>query len=105
MFSLIPLLLNVNRELWNNDEGGYFEVWTYQNRNITKYVARHWVVLTGLSSPWSPHSDSSLNWVRLNNPFNNQVEYYPWGEFDQSLRAASPEYNILEVFRPRMGRK
>ncbi|MCJ7511623.1 MAG: RHS repeat-associated core domain-containing protein [Anaerolineales bacterium] len=98
-------LLDVQRNLSEAGDGTSVVEWTYETQNFTDNVAQHWVAITGLSSPWANQADSVLNWVRLNNPFNNQVEYYMWDEFDQSMSAASPEYNIREVYRLRMGRK
>ena len=39
----------------------------------------HWVVVTGLSESLVEgcSEDSPYNWIRINNPFNNRVEYYP----------------------------
>jgi len=100
------MLLDVHRTLEEHN-GEWVEGWTYgnQNQDFSDYVSRHWVAITALSGPWSEQPDSVLNWVRVNNPFNNQVEYYLWSEFNQSMIAASEEYNIREVFRLRMGRK
>ena len=49
----------------------------------------HWVAITGMSQEWSqgtggyrsesPHSP--WDWVRIFNPFDNQTEYYYWGDF------------------------
>ena len=64
----------------------------------------HWVVVTGLSKEWSKYSEGSfLNWVRVNNPYNNAVEYYPWKEFNQSMLNADTceAWRWLEVWKPR----
>jgi RHS repeat-associated protein len=57
----------------------------------------HWVVVTGFSQPWYPVTDSSGwpnfgNWVRVNNPFNNAEEYYPWTHFASSMLSLSGWY-------------
>jgi len=49
----------------------------------------HWVVITGMSQEWKQGSKgyisespfSPWNWVRILNPFDNQTEYYHWGDF------------------------
>jgi hypothetical protein len=44
----------------------------------------HWIVLTAMSSDaqWDSSDERSpWNWVRINNPFANRVEYYPWWFF------------------------
>jgi hypothetical protein len=63
------------------------------NSNITsenggRATVGHWVVLTGLSFPWDySHEDSIGNWVRVNNTYSNQVQYYPWKYFKDSMYA------------------
>jgi len=53
---------------------------------ITTGGAGHWVVVTGFSGQWHAGSeDSEWNWVRINNPFANRVEYYPWQYFKDSM--------------------
>lgn len=63
----------------------------------------HWVVVTGLSRDWDNSSEASiLNWVRVNNPHNNAVEYYRWADFNQSLLLANAfqAWRWLEVWPP-----
>lgn len=60
----------------------------------------HWVVLTGFSSPWDDTNENSfMNWVSINNPFYNRVEYYLWRDFRRSIRSASGGYGLLELWR------
>jgi len=55
----------------------------------------HWVVITGFSAPWNNNDpSSSYNWIRINNPYNNRVEYYPWMHFYDSLVA----YSLVEIW-------
>lgn len=59
----------------------------------------HWVVLTGMSQQWdSWNEDSSLNWVRINNPYNNRSEYYPWKDFKVSL-SIETGYGFVELWQ------
>jgi len=45
----------------------------------------HWVVITGFSKQWEINPwDSPQNWVRIYNPFDNDIEYYPWRYFSES---------------------
>ncbi len=45
----------------------------------------HWVVITGVSVPWDETAwNSSWNWVRIFNPFDNETEYHPWEKFKMS---------------------
>lgn len=67
------------------------------NRDLAAYnedqlrksnFAPHWSVLTGISTEWDRDdtigrdytSNSPWKWLRLYNPFNNQTEYYWWGD-------------------------
>jgi len=57
----------------------------------------HWVVVTGFSQPWHPVAAGSWranfgNWVRVNNPFNNAEEYYPWTHLSSSMLNLSGWY-------------
>jgi len=53
--------------------------------------ASHWVVITGISNEWDrpgcrANGHSRWKWVRVYNPFDNQTEYYWWGDFENSWR-------------------
>jgi hypothetical protein len=62
---------------------------------VTDEATLHWVVITGFSKNWNAiDNNSGLNWIRINNPFNNRVEYYPIKDFKKSLFTNS----ILEIF-------
>jgi len=55
------------------------------SRVVPDVAIGHWVVITGLSHPWDFNNDNSAsNWVRINNPYNNRPEYYPWKDFRDS---------------------
>jgi hypothetical protein len=46
----------------------------------------HWVVITGISEQWDvDHPDSAFNWVQTYNPFDNQIEYYTWEDFEDAM--------------------
>jgi hypothetical protein len=48
--------------------------------------AEHWVVLKGMSQNWVENDEHSImNWVKINNPFGNREEYYPWWYFKGSM--------------------
>lgn len=54
----------------------------------------HWVVITGFSRCWDPeHENAPLNWIRIQNPFCNHTEYYPWSEFLLSV-----QNNVAEIW-------
>lgn len=54
---------------------------------VTTGGVGHWVVITGFSSMWDAGTENSKwNWVRINNPFANRVEYYPWQYFKSSMK-------------------
>ena len=66
----------------------------------------HWVLLTGLSqscgnSGWQSDEYSSWNWVRINNPYNNRVEYYPWKDFKESISISTGDavWQLLELWK------
>lgn len=62
----------------------------------------HWVVLTGFSRQWDDTNVTSiLNWVRVNNPFNNSVEYYRWKDFASSMISKGAGYIWLELWPDR----
>lgn len=49
-------------------------------------VICHWVAITGISNQWNmtptrKHEFSPWNWVRVYNPYDNQPEYYWFGDF------------------------
>ena len=53
----------------------------------------HWVVLNAMSGEWDMNDEfSPWNWVKINNPFNNRFEYYPWKYFKESMVSSG---NIL----------
>ena len=58
-------------------EGGY-------SRIIRDTGIGHWVLITGMSAQWEKNDNSSYNWIRINNPYNNRKEYYPWTDFKTS---------------------
>jgi RHS repeat-associated protein len=58
----------------------------------------HWILATGLSAEWE--RGTPWQWVRLNNPFDNQVEYYPWETFEDSFVEESTG-NMVYVYRRR----
>jgi RHS repeat-associated protein len=66
-------------------------------RIVSEPDIAHWVVLTGLSAQWQTDESSIWNWVRVNNPYNNQVEYYPWRIFKDSM--AKLDYRLLAISR------
>ena len=61
----------------------------------------HWVLITGLSQQWVENDETSAwNWVRINNPYNNRVEYYPWKDFKLSISSGEAAgYPLLELWR------
>jgi len=61
--------------------------------NTEKTNYGHWVLVTGFSSSevYSPYK-----WVRINNPFNNQEEFYPWWYFDKTL---TPGDHVVEIWK------
>jgi RHS repeat-associated protein len=62
----------------------------------------HWVVLTGFSMQWDDSNvNSILNWVRVNNPFNNSVEYYLWKDFASSMISKGSGFLWLELWPDR----
>jgi len=57
--------------------------------------ARHWLVVTGLTS-WSQWMQGTqYHWVRVANPFENETEYYPWDTFIGSIENLPP--NLVTV--------
>lgn len=73
-------------------ENGYGTLVPYST-NIS-----HWVVITGMSEQWDPiNEDSVWNWVRINNPYNNRVEYYPWNDFKKSMNFGG--FEMLELWK------
>jgi RHS repeat-associated protein len=59
----------------------------------------HWVVITGLSNQWDQgRPESTFNWIRIFNPFDNDTEYYRWKDFSKAWLAATQRYSevILE---------
>jgi hypothetical protein len=60
----------------------------------------HWVVVTGMSNSCHWDDDESpLNWVRVNNPYNNRVEYYPWKDFKISMKKGEAAYQLVELWQ------
>jgi RHS repeat-associated protein len=51
---------------------------------------RHWGVIVGTSQQWSNYSRTEeagatpWQWVKVFNPFDNEMEYYWWGDFKNS---------------------
>lgn len=48
----------------------------------TEGIAKHWIVITGISNEWN--IGSAWQWVRIYNPFDNQTEHYWWADFQSS---------------------
>jgi hypothetical protein len=60
----------------------------------------HWVVISAMSAEWDYEVQSScLNWVRVFNPFDNQIEYYAWEDFAAAWSAAHSDYRMVLVSR------
>jgi hypothetical protein len=60
----------------------------------------HWVMITGISREWDDSGVLELspwNWVRIFNPFDNETEYYWWGDFSRAWWSPSSKYNMLLV--------
>jgi hypothetical protein len=56
----------------------------------------HWIVLTGLSNEWNwTNLSDSHNWIRINNPFRNRIEYYYWKDIYAS---ASSHRSMVEMY-------
>jgi RHS repeat-associated protein len=92
------------------DTGYYANPWgtLTDNNDTTKKpnpTSGHWVVLTGMSAQWdSSNEDSIWNWVRINNTYSNQEQYYPWKFFKDSMfkyngpnTTASP--SVMEIWQ------
>ena len=61
----------------------------------------HWVLITGLSEQWDCNDDDSAwNWVRINNPYNNRIEYYPWKDFKKTISKGKAAYQLVEFWQP-----
>ena len=71
---------------------------------VPRYAVSHWVVPKGFSDTWEDaNSLSFLNWVVINNPFHNRVEYYPWSDYSESMLSArepgwSAMHRWLEIY-------
>jgi RHS repeat-associated protein len=79
-----------------NDVGLKTNPWgTLAGAGSSRPTVGHWVVVTGMSSPWDyDREDSSKNWVRINNSYSNQEQYYPWWYFKDSMfHYLSPSVN------------
>jgi len=64
----------------------------------TKGGIAHWVLITGVSMQWRTDDKSPYNWVRIFNPFDNQVEYYWWEDFRSAWRTSSPQnFTALKI--------
>jgi hypothetical protein len=47
---------------------------------------KHWIVVTGITSDWdADNSYSDHNWIRIYNPFDNQIEYYTYEDFQWGI--------------------
>lgn len=67
----------------------------------SKFSSGHWVLITGLSEQWDCDDDNSAwNWVRVNNPYNNRVEYYPWNDFKNTISTGKASYQLVEFWQP-----
>lgn len=73
-----------------SDIWGRITINTYNN-------VGHWFVLTGMSQQWETDEKSVFNWVRINNPFSNRTEYYPWWYIKKSMFTQTPI--VVELFR------
>jgi RHS repeat-associated protein len=58
-------------------------------------AAYHWVDVSGLSADYQWRKGSMWRWVRIYNPFDNQVEYYRWDVFYDNWYLYPP--NLREV--------
>ena len=60
----------------------------------------HWVVITGMSEQWDANrSGSPFNWVRIYNPFDNQVEYYSWADFESTWSGVTWSHEVVLMRR------
>jgi len=57
--------------------------------------ARHWLVVTGLTSGSQWMQGTEYQWVRVANPFENETEYYPWDTFIGSVENLDPNLVIV----------
>jgi RHS repeat-associated protein len=59
----------------------------------------HWVMITGISREWKNSDEySAWNWVRIFNPFDNETEYYWWGDFGPAWgKNTTNQYTVLLV--------
>ncbi len=48
-----------------------------------------------------PKSDN--NWIRINNPYSNRIEYYTWEDFYMSVMNGRPVLEIYQVYPPVYG--
>ncbi len=64
----------------------------------TDQGVQHWVLVTGFSQQWDYSNEySAWNWVKINNPYNNRVEYYPWKDFKQSMSSGTG-WSLVEIW-------
>jgi hypothetical protein len=73
----------------------------------------HFVVITGTSVQWNENNvgnedePSPWKWVRVYNPFDNEIEYYWWGdlksswEFDLSAYVKARRINVQSPYQPK----
>jgi hypothetical protein len=100
-----PYGINAAKELKNMLSQQHYVIVLVQSeiingydRVITSEKVGHWVLITGFSQQWSNgDEESAWNWVRINNPYNNREEYYPWK--DSKLSLAIDGYSIVELWQ------
>ena len=63
-------------------------------------TASHWVVVTGMSDREQWSLGEQWQWVEVYNPYDNEVEYYPWRHFRDSLSAAGDYEWLLARYAP-----
>lgn len=82
----------------SNEESGKIQA----TNRPKAFKITHWVVISGVSNQWSKtnrflnNDDSPWNWVRVFNPFDNQTEYYWWGDFREAWDAAGGMLSVVK---------
>jgi hypothetical protein len=90
---VLPLVQIISGSSRNRDGGRV-------GRTPTGHAIAHWVVITGMSAQWDySDADSPLNWIRVFNPFDNQVEYYLWTDFQDAWERTSGDYLMVLLSR------
>jgi hypothetical protein len=89
--TLIATVVNIQSGDGGSDESGL------NGRLGTKGGINHWILMTGVSTQWNNDEQSSYNWVRIFNPFDNQAEYYWWHDFQAAWKVPSDSYISLKI--------